>query len=200
MARLVFSYDEVIAVEALERFAHNMLHNNPLSQNLRDVVSIFNVALGKEDGRLNFTDFTAAPEDSGLRARTDVPEDILRSQVEIEVHVRTIDQVVAEVPSSPISFVKLEREGAEFDAIRGAYKTISTHRPAIIFEFGQQSSEILYDYSKEDFFDFSAGSIISSSPYTVELSAWIRGTRDLLLGMRLLCQMKNADCRIQRYR
>lgn len=154
MARLVGGSGKVIAVEALERFAHNILHNNLLSENLRDAVSIFNVALGKEEGRLKFTDFTAAPGYSGLKPRTDVPDDIRHSQVEIEVQVRTIDQIVDEVSACPVRFVKLDLEGAEFDAIRGAYKTISTNRPAIVFEFGQQSSASLYSYSKEEFFDF----------------------------------------------
>ena len=52
----------------------------------------------------------------------------------------------------PLSFVKLDLEGGEFAALRGAEKTLRMFRPCCVFENGLESSAS--DYNADDFFAY----------------------------------------------
>ena len=46
----------------------------------------------------------------------------------------------------PVDFIKLDLEGNEINALRGATKTLQAHRPVIVTEFGlKPDNEHLYD-------------------------------------------------------
>jgi FkbM family methyltransferase len=51
-------------------------------------------------------------------------------------------------------FCKLDLEGGELRALQGARKSLSRHRPLVVFENGQDLSARYYRYSKDEWFDF----------------------------------------------
>ncbi|MGB9845831.1 MAG: FkbM family methyltransferase, partial [Methanothermobacter tenebrarum] len=51
-----------------------------------------------------------------------------------EVQVTTLDEFLAQYPESRIGLMKLDIEGAELLALRGAWKTIERYRPIIFYE------------------------------------------------------------------
>lgn len=77
---------------------------------------------------------------------------------ELSVQVKTIDDAFREIAGESdrrrVSLIKLDIEGAEFRAIRGAHATIVEHKPIVVFENGLLSASNRFNYSKEDFFDY----------------------------------------------
>jgi hypothetical protein len=57
----------------------------------------------------------------------------------ILVPVSTIDSFLPELPA--VKLIKLDIEGGEFHALKGAEETINRFRPVVIFECGQKSIE-----------------------------------------------------------
>jgi FkbM family methyltransferase len=55
----------------------------------------------------------------------------------------------------PVSFMKVDIEGGELFALRGAQKTITKHRMPIIFEYGSHFQDVL-GLSFQDYVDFVA--------------------------------------------
>ena len=53
-----------------------------------------------------------------------------------------------------LSYIKLDLEGGEFDALLGASTLLLKTRPVIVFENSLNHSANLYNYSEKDFFDF----------------------------------------------
>jgi FkbM family methyltransferase len=82
---------------------------------------------------------------SGIRAREGI-----EGFEEIEVPATTLD---AEVEGH-VSLIKLDIEGAEFAALRGARRILEQSAPVIVFEHGRSSASDNFDYTKEEFFSF----------------------------------------------
>jgi len=76
----------------------------------------------------------AAPY-SGLRRRLYDRSDVVIER--IPVRVTTLDEAV---PDVRIAFIKLDIEGGEFHAIRGARKILGRSRPIVVFECGPRST------------------------------------------------------------
>jgi FkbM family methyltransferase len=98
-------------------------------------VEIHAAALSDENGERIFY-LADRPALSGLRRR----EWINTGYTEIKVAVRRLDDVVA--PSHPVSFLKLDVEGAEICVLRGAQCLLAMHHPAIWFEHGARSPSV----------------------------------------------------------
>jgi FkbM family methyltransferase len=76
------------------------------------------------------------PGYSGLRRREyDRPDPRIRA---IQVAVTTLDEVIP--ADQPIRFVKIDIEGGEYHALKGAVNTIQRWRPVIVFEAGSRST------------------------------------------------------------
>lgn len=76
---------------------------------------------------------------------------------EILVEVTTIDDEFFALPdfrAKPVSFIKLDIEGAEFDAMRGAGKVIDKFKPFIVFENSLSDAAHSFGYDISTFFDF----------------------------------------------
>lgn len=115
-----------------------------LSENIRlngfRNVQILPVALGEQEGDLPIYD---QPEDfwDGTRHEglpTLFSSDTRRHQREL-VAVKRLDQVVRDLGPSRIDVIKLDIEGAEWMALRGAADTLARYRPVLILEIGRET-------------------------------------------------------------
>jgi FkbM family methyltransferase len=99
-------------------------------------VRVHEAAVSDQSGSAEFVHVENDPAYSGLRERLyDRPDPVL---ARIPVTVVRLDDVVAE--AQPVHFVKLDIEGGEFHALRGAVRTIARARPVIVFEAGPRST------------------------------------------------------------
>lgn len=100
-------------------------------------VSIFNAALGNENGRTSFNYVTSNPGYSGIRKRRyDRPDE---KDTSIEVNIRTLDSYMDDLPG--ISMIKIDVEGAEYLVLEGAKKLITRDKPLIVFEHGEGGTD-----------------------------------------------------------
>ncbi len=99
-------------------------------------VTVIAAAASDHSGSSDFIFVRNAPAYSGVRRRIyDRPDPDLRT---IRVPLVTIDDTIPD--SVDVSFVKVDIEGGEFDALRGATLTIRRCRPIIVFEAGAKST------------------------------------------------------------
>lgn len=117
------------AFEPLPRYAAELRRRFP-------GVHVHEAAVGDEPGETEFVHVANAPAYSGLRERTyDRPDPRLER---LRVRIVRIDDVVPAI--QPIALIKLDIEGGEFHALRGARRTIERSRPVIVFEAGAKST------------------------------------------------------------
>jgi FkbM family methyltransferase len=162
MAQAVGPDGKVIAIEAVpalvERIVADLHAHYP---HLVRTVEFHRCGVSDSEKVVPFYFAPGAAGLSGLRRR-----DILSAhQVErFDVPLTTIDRICAH-STARISFIKIDIEGAEYEALRGASETIRRHQPLIAFEhslgtpadFGYGIDEMLamwdeLGYSVYDFF------------------------------------------------
>lgn len=132
-SKLVGESGRVYSVEA-QNFVFNFLKKNIEANHCNNVTLLENAVYNKDGESLYFpphdfsetSAFKGAPY-SGLAL-------IANSKEGTEVKTITIDSLNIEMP---ISFMKVDVQGADLFAMQGAVKTILKHRPTIIFEFEQ---------------------------------------------------------------
>lgn len=110
---------EHIAIEPIPHLAHELALRFPS-------VEVRCVALGEHAARADFKCIPGALALSGFGAR----ECSLPSEI-IEVEVVPLDDVVGH---RRVDFVKLDLEGSELPALRGAERTLREFMPVIVFE------------------------------------------------------------------
>lgn len=111
---------EVIALEA-NPAAFEVLKTNIANNDLSDLVIPLNVAAGRTLGRVSIVDEVAG--NSGMARCVPDPRGFVR-----QVRIDDIDD------KGDVSLIKVDIEGGEIDALRGAEATISKHRPLIYAE------------------------------------------------------------------
>jgi FkbM family methyltransferase len=110
---------------------------------------IHQYAIADYSGTSNFKYVLNAPAYSGLKERTydhDKPE-----IEDIEVEVVRLDDIISE--SESIDLIKLDLEGGEYHAMKGAVNLIRRCKPIIVFEAGEPSSG-RYGVTPEMIFSF----------------------------------------------
>ncbi|WP_179045188.1 FkbM family methyltransferase [Sphingobium lactosutens] len=112
-------------------------------------ISVFNIALGTEDGKATFTSVPDFPEFSGFKERQYHDHHVRVESIEVEV--RSIDSFFSDI--NKVKFIKIDTEGGELTVLRGASGLISRSRPFISFELGD-SSLINYEYTSNDYFSY----------------------------------------------
>lgn len=148
LAALVGHTGRVIAVEPLPQFAERLRTENANNS----AVTILETALSREGGKAAFQHVENGPGLSGLRAY-DYPEVLIGAPAqrrEIAVSVTTLDAITKDLPR--VSYMKMDIEGGEVDALIGGADFIARHRPIISVEYGETSfkeyghtADTLYD-------------------------------------------------------
>jgi FkbM family methyltransferase len=112
-------------------------------------VTVFPCALSEKEGQSTFCMVKNALPYSGLKRRD---YKVKNPDIEeITVQTRRLDQVIP--LETPISLIKIDVEGGEFDVLRGAEAILKRWKPALIFECGKGASNY-YGTDPEVFFDF----------------------------------------------
>ena len=110
-------------------------------------VEVHQAALGSTAGHADFFEDVDRPGLSGLGRRDGVGA---RTSV-YRVPVETLDEVIRD---REVHFVKLDVEGAELPALRGASVTLQRYHPALLFECGPQWSLEPFGYDRADLHRF----------------------------------------------
>lgn len=112
-------------------------------------VSIYNIALNDKSGVTTFNYVIGAPAYSGIKKRDYDGKD---PEIEvIDVKTDTLDNILPQ--DYHVDLIKIDVEGAEFNVLKGAYKTLSRCKPIIIFEFGLGASDY-YNVTPNDFYEY----------------------------------------------
>lgn len=115
-------------------------------------VKVCDVALSDFVGDVAFQYVLNSPGYSGLKRRS---YDTTNTEVqEITVKTDLLDNIIPE--SQPISFIKIDVEGAELQVLRGATRTIRKNQPVIIFEHGLGAADF-YGTTPEEVYDLLTG-------------------------------------------
>lgn len=113
-------------------------------------VTVIQAAVSDSAGRASFVHVENDPGYSGLRQRPyDRPDPVL---TKLDVEVVRIDGVI----KGRVDFMKLDIEGGELHALRGATPIIETYRPVLVFEAGQGAAG-QYGVDADAIFDFTSG-------------------------------------------
>ena len=111
---------------------------------------IFSCALSNSnEGSVEFNLVKNAPAYSGLRKRN--YDDLDHVEIEkISVEKRELDKVI---PDTSIDLIKIDIEGGDYHALRGAQNILRTYHPLLIFEFGKGGAEY-YGVKAEDMYGY----------------------------------------------
>lgn len=112
-------------------------------------VDVRRAALSDVEGTLEFTHVVGAPAYSGLRRRADLPPEAGELR-RISVATHRLDDLLD--PELSPALIKVDVEGAEVLALRGARETLRRHRPVVLFEHGVGGAD-LYDTTSAELWD-----------------------------------------------
>ena len=149
LASLVGEEGKVVAYEPIPDLAQRLAKRG--QSKWPNTIEVMQKALSKAPGSKEFCVATQFLGYSGLKER-DYPDETEIDRIEVEIV--TINDEFRN--RGPVRFIKLDLEGGEFDALRGAANVLSRDRPLLGFEFGRQDAADRYGYTKKDFFDFFA--------------------------------------------
>jgi hypothetical protein len=98
---------------------------------------VFPLAVGSEEGFLEINVFAAG---EGLKGRQSLGDSSAFERGDrkvaqrFRVPMRTLDSVLGDLALGSSLFVKLDIEGGELSALRGASRILESHRPLLLFE------------------------------------------------------------------
>ena len=113
-------------------------------------VAIKDVALSSHPGSGSFTVALDRLQESGLLKR-DVYNGATETE-DIHVTIETLDHY----DFGKVRFIKIDTEGAEFDVLKGAERTLRKSKPVIAFEFGENSYKP-YGVNPAEVFEYLQG-------------------------------------------
>ena len=100
------------------------------NNNLQDRIEIANLALGDREGTLPFFDDPSSGSASHM-----ITDATLGRVSTVQVRVTTLDNFVIERSIDRLDLIKIDIEGFEIDALRGALETIRSFRTSALIEF-----------------------------------------------------------------
>jgi FkbM family methyltransferase len=125
-------------------------------------VVVHQVAVSDTNGRSDFQYVENDAGYSGLRRRIYDRAD--PKITTIQVSAMTLDEAIP--AEQPIAFVKIDIEGGEYHALKGASNTIRRWHPVIVFEAGSRSTG-QYGVTADDLF-----SLVTGLGYEVSTMRW----------------------------
>jgi FkbM family methyltransferase len=131
MSRLVGVSGKVVAVEASPSICR-ILKKNILINQIQNI-QVIEKALSNRDGSIQFNAGVGAT--TGRIAKEKEQGDM------VEVPATTVDEVLRN-QRADVSLVKMDIEGAESNALEGAYKTLSISRPVFIIELHSPENDL----------------------------------------------------------
>lgn len=147
LMQLVGKSGKVYAFEAIPELAAKL-------QNYGEPISVYCGAVTSQETaqEKEYIKFFQCEEDSGYSS-------IIHENIPSSWHMReimcptmTIDSTILN-RKNKISFIKLDLEGGEFDALKGAQRIMRDDKPIIAFEFSRRRFSS-YNYTCDDFFSF----------------------------------------------
>lgn len=94
-------------------------------------LTVKQMAVGAEDGNATFE---IMPETSMGKLSTSTFQDGISGQRTIDVQIVSLDSMLSRQEVTPPAVMKIDIEGAEFDALCGADKLITEHKPKLLIE------------------------------------------------------------------
>lgn len=165
-----------LAVEPLPHLADRLRADYPH-------VDVRQVALSDRLGTVEFHYVVDSPEFSGIRKRTLPDEEVEIQRITLEL-ARLDDLIPAD---RPVSFVKIDVEGAELGVLRGGGDLFARDRPVTVFEFGLGAADV-YGTTPDDIHHFFADRDMAVSL----LEDWLAGRpplgRDRLAAQFAVCE------------
>lgn len=144
MASCVGENGQVIAFEAIPDLAAG------LQQNAAGLpVTVINKALASQPGRVEFFHCVDRDWRSGIQARK-----FIQSMKTVKIEIDSVDLDSFVNRARRVAFIKLDLEGGEFDALRGAKSLIERDHPLIVAEHGGVEGASLYDYDNLEYYEF----------------------------------------------
>jgi len=107
--------------------------------------------LSNSQGEKDFTHVKNAEAFSGFKERDYQNRDVDLNT--ITVQTATLDEVLKDENLNSTSLIKIDVEGAELEVLEGAYHTISSLKPLVIFEHGKGAADY-YKTSPKQVFNF----------------------------------------------
>lgn len=145
---------KVIAVEANRSTFARLKSNAQAAKN----AILVHAALQEDERRstISFHCSSSHPGRSGVGRLWDVitPGKVAYNEPDT-VAATTIDKLVREHRLTRLDFMKLDLEGGEYNALRGAGQTLSEHRPLVVTEHSSHAAKLNH-YAMEDYFQMIA--------------------------------------------
>lgn len=152
LARQVGPHGLVVALEPIPKLAWLLKAKIVVeAPELASSVRVIEVAVSKFTGSANFI-VASDPAYSGLQPRVYPANTTTRT---IRVNVDTLDNVCSDLDR--LTFIKLDLEGGEFDAIVGGASLIRKHRPVLVFEYDVHRTPLYYGFRHQELLDFFGG-------------------------------------------
>lgn len=122
---------KVYAFEPYEKFA-KIIKSNVKRNNLEQIIKVINAGLWEEDTNIYFT-----PVNSNLAGSF-----VCSDQGKMKVPVVTIDTFVKTEKIERVNFIKMDVEGAELNALKGATNTILKFKPKLAISIYHYPNDI----------------------------------------------------------
>lgn len=113
-------------------------------------VEVLSVAVGETNGTASFFEDIQRPGYSRMI------NDVSSNSTTYVVDVRRLDDILLKRPK--LDLIKLDIEGQELSALRGAAQTLSKWKPTIIFEFGPELQSEQLGLNRRALFELLTGS------------------------------------------
>jgi FkbM family methyltransferase len=135
--------------------------------------TVYNVALSDKRGESTFNYVITNPSYSGLKKRQYANDH--EQDTQITVKTEKLDDLIPE--NTPITMIKIDVEGGEYQVLLGAKETILRCRPIIVFEHGLGASDY-YGTTPEQVFNFLTGECYCRINL---MKRWLKGEQPLTI-------------------